>query len=94
VDRHTGGHLPARRAAPQNEFGYAEPEAGYRRPRTPVDDLMTSGPADPPPRHRHREPRPPSELTETPNDLPRTRRPAREITDEEFWTHMRGDAPR
>jgi hypothetical protein len=34
------------------------------------------------------------EITETPNDLPATRKAARVLTDEEFWAHMRGDALR
>jgi hypothetical protein len=89
------GYLDAR---PRGE----QPERP-RRPRSPVDDLMTAAPAEPvappatpadPPRRRRRSlaelPAGPTGATEPAG----SGKPPEDISDEEFWAHMRGDVLR
>ncbi|GAA5197479.1 hypothetical protein GCM10023322_68790 [Rugosimonospora acidiphila] len=63
-----------------------------RRPRTPVDDLITTEPAEPPKRRR----RSLAELPAGPSAAApaESGKPAPDISDEEFWAHMRGDVLR
>ncbi len=79
-----------------NQRGYVdsrhpEPEPPVRRPRTPVDDLLTPAPAEPPKRRR----RSLAELPAAPAEpVAGPAKPAEDISDEEFWAHMRGDVLR
>ncbi|HEY2668855.1 MAG TPA: ferric reductase-like transmembrane domain-containing protein [Rugosimonospora sp.] len=99
------GYSDSRRAEPDYPTGdpldarpYGEPERPMRRPRTPVDDLMTPDPAvtEPPKRRR----RSLAELPAGPAEPAATQapaaagKPAEDISDEEFWAHMRGDVLR
>jgi hypothetical protein len=78
------GYLDTR---PQNE----PPQRPMRRPRTPVDDLMVPGPVEEPPKRRRRRL---AELPAGPSTTAESGKPPEDITDEEFWAHMRGDVLR
>jgi hypothetical protein len=73
---------------PQNE----PPQRPVRRPRSPVDDLMVAAPVDdePPKRRRRRL----AELPAGPATPAETGKPPENISDEDFWAHMRGDVLR
>jgi hypothetical protein len=98
VGRHSGEYLRVDAGAYRetshaepDHAGYAEPEVGYadayEEPYADEDEPVVQAP-----RRGRRRAR--ADIGDTPGELPATRKPAGVLTDEEFWAHMRGDAPR
>lgn len=94
VGQRTGGYRPAWQAVLEEAPAYGDDDGpGVRYLDERADAPVSAPPVEPPSRSRRRH-RAVPELTETPNDLPATRKAAVVLTDEEFWAHMRGDALR